>query len=62
MDRKKLQALREKVETISLPKAPSSKQGYYQSPTHDEAAQKALAAAATTATGLLNKALPKPPC
>jgi predicted nucleotide-binding protein len=56
MDRKKLQALREKVEAISLPKAPNPKQGYYQSPTHDEAAQKALAAAATTATGLLDKA------
>jgi len=56
MDRTKLLALREKVEAISLPKVPAAKQGYHSGPTHDEAAQKALAAAATTATGLLNKA------
>jgi len=55
MDRNKLQTLREKVEAITLPKLPP-KQGYYHGPSYDEAGQKALATAATTATSLLNKA------
>jgi hypothetical protein len=45
MDRNKLQTLRDKVEAITLPKLPP-KQGYYHGPSHDEANQKALAAAA----------------
>ena len=55
MDRKKLETLREKVEAIALSKLPP-KQGYHHGPNQDEVGQKALAAAATTATGLLGKA------
>lgn len=55
MDRTKLQNLREKVEALTLPKLPP-KQSYHHGLSHDEAGQKTLAAAAITATGLLNKA------
>lgn len=51
MDRKKLQALRDKIEAIALP-APDRYNRSYQ----DGKLQKELAAAATTAVGLLAKA------
>jgi predicted nucleotide-binding protein len=53
MDRKKLQALREKVEAIALPAA---KDRYGRSSGYEKEAQKALAAAAVAAAGLLGKA------
>lgn len=53
MDRKKLQALRSKVEALDLPAAASP---YGQSYNQNEKLQKELAAAATTAVGLLAKA------
>ena len=51
MDRKKLQALRDKIEAIALP-APDRYNRSYQ----DEKPQKELAAAAATAVGLVSKA------
>ncbi len=53
MDRKKFQALRDKVEAITLPATTSS---YGQLHQQNEKLQKELAAAATTAVGLLGKA------
>jgi predicted nucleotide-binding protein len=53
MDRKKLQLLREKIEAIALPEA---KDRYGRQYNQDEALQKALAATATTAVGLVGKA------
>ncbi len=53
MDRKKLQLLREKIEAIVLPDA---KDRYGRQYGQDEALQNALAAAATTAVGLVGKA------
>jgi predicted nucleotide-binding protein len=53
MDRKKLRALRDKVEAIALPAAASP---YGQSYNQNEQLQKELATAATTAVGLLAKA------
>jgi hypothetical protein len=52
MDRKKLLALRDKVEAIALPAAASP---YGQSYNQNEKLQKELAGAATTAVGLLVK-------